>query len=368
MASDALKQAWDSAQKKIDKGEAESALEILRTDAADDAALKEVTTWRIAGDAKAHLARESGIKKMYRDAVNHYEQALKCNQNDKKSRRALNSLRSEMDGLGIRAGGKAVFWDDGAPTFVGLVAFVVVIGLLLVSLKVIPDYLAEEVEYDAIIEIELYPDAAPKTVASFKEHAAEGRYDGIVFHRIIDGFMIQGGDIENGDIASGWSSAGTGGYSAIYYNQGQQNDMTSWTMPDEFDSSYRHAPGILAMANSGPNTGGSQFYLVDKDSTPSHLDDKHSVFGLAVSGEWMGDEMSGINVIDHISTVPVDESKPTSQIPTIQKVEINGDQATMYINLLDEDGNRDGSNSLPGFSVMASMGTLMLAAVAIRRL
>jgi cyclophilin family peptidyl-prolyl cis-trans isomerase len=180
--------------------------------------------------------------------------------------------------------------------------------------------------------------------------------------------MIQGGDIENGDIASGWSSAGTGGYSAIYYNQGQQNDMTSWTMPDEFDSSYRHAPGILAMANSGPNTGGSQFYLVDKDSTPSHLDDKHSVFGLAVSGEWMGDEMSGINVIDHISTVPVDESKPTSQIPTIQKVEINGDQATMYINLLDEDGNRDGSNSLPGFSVMASMGTLMLAAVAIRRL
>ncbi|CAI8363255.1 MAG: Putative peptidyl-prolyl cis-trans isomerase [Marine Group II euryarchaeote MED-G33] len=276
--------------------------------------------------------------------------------------------------------------DDGAPTFLGIVSIVVAIGLVLVGLKVIPDYLAEESEYDATIVITLYPEAAPKAVDSFKIHANEGRYDGIVFHRIIDDFMIQGGDVENGQFSSGWSNAGTGGYSSTFYGIGQESDMTTWALPDEFNSNYRHAPGILAMANSGPNTGGSQFYLVDKGSMPSHLDGPnqdanndgvndqggHTVFGLAVSGQWFGDNMSGIDVIDEISKVATgDGGKPSSDVPTIQSIEIDGNTAIMHINLLDSSSDSSLSGSammtVPHLSMIASTSVFLAAAIATRQ-
>ena len=226
---------------------------------------------------------------MYRDAVSHYEKALKCSANDKKSRRALNSLRSEMDGLGIRAGGAAMFWDDGGPTFVGLVSIVAAIGLVLVGLKMIPQYLAEEPEYDATVEIILYPDAAPVHVENFQIHATNGAYDGVVFHRIINDFMIQGGDFVNGD--------GTGGHAAKWYGycDGQQSGSstscseTAYTIPDEANNGRVHIEGALAMAKrTQAHTGGSQFYFVDKagsNGLPTHLDGVHTVFGLAVGGE-----------------------------------------------------------------------------------
>ncbi|MDP6889244.1 MAG: peptidylprolyl isomerase, partial [Candidatus Thalassarchaeaceae archaeon] len=241
-------------------------------------------------------------------------------------------------------------------------------------------------EYDATIVITLYPDAAPKTVDSFKAHAIEGRYDGIVFHRVIDGFMLQGGDVENGNFASDWSNAGTGGYSSYYHGQGQESNPNTWTLPDEFHPNYRHAPGILAMANSGPNTGGSQFYLVDKDSTPSWLDGPnedvnndgvndqggHAVFGLAVSGQWKGENMSGIDVIDQISQISTDTNdRPTSEVPVIQKIEINGNTATMHIDLLDpSDGSSLSSSSMmasSNLSMIASASVLLASSVAIRQ-
>ncbi len=307
MASNALKQVWDSAQKKIDDGDAEAALEILRTGASDQAALKEVNTWRLAGDAKAMIARETKTRKMYRDAVNHYEKALKCSSNDKKSRRALNSIRSEMDGMGIRAGGMNVFWDDGAPTFMGLILFVCLLGGGLVGLKMLPDYFAddsdENKQYDYVATMEisytpknsqslmtaqvvigLHANESPIHVDNFVKLAERGEYNNVIFHRIINDFMIQGGDFE--------MQNGQGGYAAEFYgycdgspSASQCSSQTQYTIPDEANNGLLHSSCTISMAKtSAPNTGGSQFFLIPQDSNPSHLDGVHTVFGEITSG------------------------------------------------------------------------------------
>jgi len=109
-------------------------------------------------------------------------------------------------------------------------------------------------------EIELYRDKAPKTVENFVTLANKGFYDGLIFHRVIDGFMIQGGDP---------SGNGTGG--------------PGYTIPDEFHKDLKHdSEGILSMANAGPNTGGSQFFIT-LAKTP-WLDGHHAVFGKVIKG------------------------------------------------------------------------------------
>ncbi|MEG6584654.1 peptidylprolyl isomerase [Dendrosporobacter sp. 1207_IL3150] len=109
-------------------------------------------------------------------------------------------------------------------------------------------------------KVELFEDKAPKTTKNFITLVNKGFYNGLIFHRVIDGFMIQGGDPKGN---------GTGG--------------PGYTIPDEFDSSLRHSSeGILSMANAGPNTGGSQFFIT-LEATP-WLDNKHSVFGKVVEG------------------------------------------------------------------------------------
>jgi len=108
--------------------------------------------------------------------------------------------------------------------------------------------------------IELFADKAPKTVNNFVFLAREGFYDGIMFHRVISNFMVQGGD------PTGRGSGGPG-----------------YQFGDEFHSSLKHnKQGILSMANAGPNTNGSQFFITH---TPTpHLDNKHTVFGQVVEG------------------------------------------------------------------------------------
>ncbi|HEX7067322.1 MAG TPA: peptidylprolyl isomerase [Candidatus Limnocylindria bacterium] len=110
------------------------------------------------------------------------------------------------------------------------------------------------------IAVELFADKAPRTVENFVNLARAGFYDGTTFHRVIGGFMAQGGDP---------TGTGTGG--------------PGYQFGDEFHPSLRHdSPGILSMANAGPGTNGSQFFIT-YGPTP-HLDDRHSVFGKVTSG------------------------------------------------------------------------------------
>jgi cyclophilin family peptidyl-prolyl cis-trans isomerase len=121
-----------------------------------------------------------------------------------------------------------------------------------------------------VFKVELFKDQAPITAGNFEKLVKEGYYDGLIFHRVIDGFMIQGGD-PNGD--------GTGG--------------PGYTIEDEFASGLIHSSkGILSMANAGPNTGGSQFFIT-LAPTP-WLDGKHAIFGKVVEG---------VDVVDKIGKV-----------------------------------------------------------------
>jgi cyclophilin family peptidyl-prolyl cis-trans isomerase len=113
------------------------------------------------------------------------------------------------------------------------------------------------------MEVELFNAATPKTVGNFVGLAEKGYYNGIIFHRVIDGFMIQGGD-----------PTGTGSGGESIYGR---------TFGDEIVDTLRHtSPGILSMANAGPNTNGSQFFITLAPTT--WLDGKHTVFGRVTLG------------------------------------------------------------------------------------
>jgi cyclophilin family peptidyl-prolyl cis-trans isomerase len=138
------------------------------------------------------------------------------------------------------------------------------------------------------IEIELFPDDAPKTVENFEQLSGKGFYDGVVFHRVIPDFMIQGGDPDG---------TGRGG--------------PGYTFEDE-PNQHRVVRGALAMANAGPNTNGSQFFIVTAAEC-EWLDGKHTVFGRVVSG---------IEVVDAISAVETDSSDRPKQPVMIERVEL----------------------------------------------
>jgi peptidyl-prolyl cis-trans isomerase B (cyclophilin B) len=139
------------------------------------------------------------------------------------------------------------------------------------------------------IELELYAADAPKTVENFKKLAADGYYDGLIFHRVIPDFMIQGG------CPQGTGSGGPG-----------------YEFEDEFNQ-HKVDRGALAMANAGPNTNGSQFFIVTAEATP-WLDGKHTVFGRVTSGQ---------DVVDKISMAERDgRDRPLTPI-TIESVELS---------------------------------------------
>jgi peptidyl-prolyl cis-trans isomerase B (cyclophilin B) len=130
------------------------------------------------------------------------------------------------------------------------------------------------------IELELYPQHAPKTVNNFVFLAREGFYDGVVFHRVIGDFMIQGGD------PTGTGQGGPG-----------------YRFEDEFAGNpLKHETGALSMANAGPNTNGSQFFITH--APQPHLDGRHTVFGKVVGTQNVvnvirqGDEMKRVTITE----------------------------------------------------------------------
>jgi peptidyl-prolyl cis-trans isomerase B (cyclophilin B) len=137
------------------------------------------------------------------------------------------------------------------------------------------------------ITLELFDDDAPKTVENFKKLASDGFYDGVIFHRVIPDFMIQGGDPKG---------TGTGG--------------PGYTFEDEINP-HKVVRGALAMANAGPNTNGSQFFIVTIASAP-WLDGKHTVFG-EVTG--------GMDAVDAIEGVPTGAGDRPVDPPKIESIE-----------------------------------------------
>ena len=136
------------------------------------------------------------------------------------------------------------------------------------------------------IELELFDDAAPKTVQNFVKLAQDGFYDGVIFHRVIQDFMIQGGD------PTGTGSGGPG-----------------YQFEDEFND-HKVVRGALAMANAGPNTNGSQFFIVTTDAAP-WLDGKHTVFGQVTSG------MDVVDAIEGVDTGPGDKPRDDVRIESV---------------------------------------------------
>src|SRR5207247_3852699 len=138
------------------------------------------------------------------------------------------------------------------------------------------------------IAVELFDDDAPKTVANFKKLAGDGFYDGVIFHRVIPDFMIQGGD------PTGTGSGGPG-----------------YTFEDEFND-HKVERGALAMANAGPNTNGSQFFIVTTDAAP-WLDGKHTVFG-RVTG--------GMDAVDSIEGTETDAAGQPGSHGAVERIEL----------------------------------------------
>ncbi|MDQ2983570.1 MAG: peptidylprolyl isomerase [Actinomycetota bacterium] len=139
------------------------------------------------------------------------------------------------------------------------------------------------------IEIELFDEDAPKTVENFKKLTADGFYDGVIFHRVIPDFMIQGGDP---------TGTGTGG--------------PGYTFEDEFND-HKIERGALAMANAGPNTNGSQFFVVTTDAAP-WLDGKHTVFGRVTSG---------MDAVDSIEKTETDSGDKPVADAVIERIEVS---------------------------------------------
>ena len=136
------------------------------------------------------------------------------------------------------------------------------------------------------IELELFDDDAPKTVENFRKLAADGFYDGVIFHRVIRDFMIQGGDPDG---------TGMGG--------------PGYTFEDEINQ-HKIVRGAIAMANAGPGTNGSQFFIVTTGSAP-WLDGKHTVFGQVTTG---------METIDAIEALPTDSGDRPLEPPRIESI------------------------------------------------
>jgi peptidyl-prolyl cis-trans isomerase B (cyclophilin B) len=140
------------------------------------------------------------------------------------------------------------------------------------------------------VTVELFDEDAPKTVENFRKLSEDGFYDGLIFHRVIPEFMIQGGCPEG---------TGTGG--------------PGYTFEDEINQ-HKIVRGALAMANAGPDTNGSQFFIVTAEEAP-WLDGKHTVFGRVTDG---------MDAVDAVESTQTDDADRPVERQVIERVELSG--------------------------------------------
>ena len=143
------------------------------------------------------------------------------------------------------------------------------------------------------IKIKFFPEIAPKAVENFKTHSKNGYYENVGFHRVIKDFMIQGGD-PDGTGAGGESIWGT-------------------AFEDEFHKDFVHLNGTLSMANAGPSTNGSQFFIVHAENGTPHLNGRHTVFGQVYEG---------MDVVDKIANIEVDGRDMPKEPVVMEKIDI----------------------------------------------
>ena len=149
-----------------------------------------------------------------------------------------------------------------------------------------------EMENGGKIELELYPEAAPKTVENFLKLVGEGFYDGLIFHRVIPGFMIQGGDPQGNGMG------------------GAKENIVGEFRANGHDNPIKHTRGVISMARAfNPNSASSQFFIMHADAP--HLDGQYAAFGKVVSG---------MEVVDEIASIPTDYNDRPKMAMRMKKV------------------------------------------------
>ncbi|MGB0448300.1 MAG: peptidylprolyl isomerase [Candidatus Poseidoniaceae archaeon] len=318
MADDGLNEAWEKAAKDITKGKNEGALQTLR---AIDPQARNPMTARLVGEATWNIAKANDSKSDYRKAAMFLREASKANPKDKKTSSLYNKLLNEMQDKRISETVIPRMFNNGGPTPAGIIAifggFLLILGLITIANteSTTTDYVDLNISWTengatktGTVSLELHANDAPAHAENFKQLVLQGKYDGTKFHRVIDDFMIQGGDFTNGD--------GTGGHAVIWdgYCNGEARPastdcpQTQWTLGDEADNGFLHEICTISMAKtSAPHTGGSQFFLIPEDSTPSHLDGVHTVFGKITSGCEHVTAISQIAVSGPQGSTPVDD-------------------------------------------------------------
>ena len=161
-----------------------------------------------------------------------------------------------------------------------IITLIMIGSIIMTSCEKQPDVAVISTKYGDMV-LEFYPKLAKKHVDSFITHAKNGYFDGTTFHRVIPGFVIQGGDPNSKD--DDRSNDGLGGNAAKFYGEGEEENPKTWTLPAEFNDQL-HITGTLSMARSPgeANSAGSQFFIC-AGPTPQ-LDNKYTVFGQVIEG------------------------------------------------------------------------------------
>ena len=178
--------------------------------------------------------------------------------------------------------------------FLGIILIFLVIGVIIMNYDKESEVAVISTNFGDMV-VEFYPDIAPMHVESFMALANEEYFNGTTFHRVIPGFMIQGGDPNSRN--ENRATHGTGGRAGKFFGLGNEEDPSTWLIPQEF-SDTPHVKGILSMARTNdPNSASSQFFVCHDNA--NFLDNNYTVFGKVIDG---------LDIIDEIVNVAKDQN------------------------------------------------------------